>query len=196
MRRSIGIVLFPDVAELGVVGPWHVFATLRRLRPDACAVFTVSEAGGEVRCAGGLRVLADHGFASAPRADVLIVPGNGGHGASDRTPLLAYVRQAGAQADLVVSVCAGALLLEQAGFLAGKRATTDRASLDRLRAPGAAEVVEGERWVDAGAVITAAGGTAGLDVALYLVRRLWGDAVAQRVQQAIEYCPASPRTVP
>jgi transcriptional regulator GlxA family with amidase domain len=89
----------------------------------------------------------------------------------------------------VVSVGAGALLLERAGFLAGKRATTDAASLDRLRAPGTVEVVEGERWVEAGAVITAAGGTAGLDVALYLVRRLWGGVLAHQVQQAIDYCP-------
>jgi transcriptional regulator GlxA family with amidase domain len=189
MKRSVGIVLFPEVAELGFVGPWQVFTTLRRLEPNACRPFTVSEVDGEVRCEGKLRVLADYTFATAPRMDVLVVPGGSGAGPTDQTPLISYIRQAGAQADLVVSVCGGALLLQQAGFLLGKRSTTDRASIDRLRAPGTAEVVDGERWVDAGGVLTAGGGTAGIDVALYLVRRLWGERLAQLVAQELEYCP-------
>jgi transcriptional regulator GlxA family with amidase domain len=193
MKRSVGIVLFPEVAELGFVGPWHVFATLRRLDSDTCRLFTVSEVGGEVRCAGGLRVLTDHTFGTAPRMDILVIPGT--HEPDQRShdsQLISYIRRAGAQADLVVSVCSGALLLEEAGFLVGKRSTTDRASVDRLRAPGTAEVVAGARWIDAGAVITAAGGTAGIDVALYLVRRLWGKRVAQLVEQELEYCPQLP----
>src|SRR5262249_6463175 len=145
-----------------------------RLDPEACRLFTVSEVGGEISCGGSLRVLSDHAFVSAPRMDVLVVPGASGRLPVDHSPLISYIRQAGAQADLVVSVCGGALLLEQAGFLMGKRSTSDRASIDQLRAPGTAEVVVGPRWVDAGAVITAAGGTAGMDMALYLVRRLWG----------------------
>jgi transcriptional regulator GlxA family with amidase domain len=188
VKRSIGIVLFEDVAELGFVGPWHVFATLRRLDPEACRLFTVSEAGGEVRCGGGLRIVADHPFDAAPRPDVLVVPGASGAQRLDQPGLISYVRQAGAQADLVVAICGGALLLEEAGFLQGKRSTADRASLERLRAPGKTEVVEGARWVDAGAIITAAGGTAGIDVALYLVRRLWGELAGQRVEQQLEYC--------
>ena len=192
MRRSIGIVLFPDVTELAFVGPWQVFAELRRLEPEACRLFTVSESGGEVPCAGGLRVRADHAFASAPRMDVLFVPGGDGQYQFDRSALISYIRQAGAQADLVVSVCGGALFLEEAGFLLGKRTTTDRASLEQLRAPGTAEVVTGVRWVDAGAVITAAGGTAGIDVSLYLVRRLWGNEVARRVELELEYFPRLP----
>jgi transcriptional regulator GlxA family with amidase domain len=189
VKRSVGIVLFPGVGELGFVGPWHVFATLRRLDPETCRLFTVSETGGEVRCAGSLRVRADHAFGTAPRMDVLVVPGATGSGDElDDSSLIAYIRQAGAQADLVVSVCGGALLLDRAGFLAGKRSTTDRASLDRLRAPGTAEVVAGARWVDAGAVITASGGTAGIEVALYLVRRLWGEHIAHHVEQDLEYC--------
>jgi transcriptional regulator GlxA family with amidase domain len=127
--------------------------------------------------------------------DVLVVPGPGEYGQHvNNSELISYIRQAGAQADLVVSVCGGALLLERAGFLAGKRSTTDHASVAQLRAPGTAEVVDGVRWVDAGAVITAAGGTAGIDVALYLVRRLWGEHTARRVEQELEYCPQLPGT--
>jgi transcriptional regulator GlxA family with amidase domain len=193
MKRSVGIVLFPDVEELGFVGPWHVFATLRRLDPETCRLFTVSEKGGEVRCSGNLRVTADHAFGVAPRMDVLVVPGaSGSRDEVNDSSLISYIRQAGAQADLIVSVCGGALLLDRAGFLAGKRSTTDRVSLGRLKAPGTSEVVDGARWVDAGAVITASGGTAGIDVALYLVRRLWGERMAQRVEQELEYCPQFP----
>jgi transcriptional regulator GlxA family with amidase domain len=192
MKRSVGIVLFPEVEALAVVGPWQVFAALRRLDREACRLFTVSETGGEVLCTGGLPVRADHAFASAPRMDVLFVPGGPGHIQFERSALISYIRQAGAQADLVVSVCSGALFLEEAGFLAGKRTTADRASLEQLRAPGTAEVVTGVRWVDAGAVITAAGGTAGIDVGLYLVRRLWGAEMARRVEQELEYCPQLP----
>lgn len=75
MKRSVAVMIFPGVEELDFVGPWEIFAYLRSLEPEACDVFTVSEHGGEVRCAKGLRVLADHSFASAPRADVVLVPG-------------------------------------------------------------------------------------------------------------------------
>jgi transcriptional regulator GlxA family with amidase domain len=192
VKRSVGVVLFQDVAELALVGPWQVFATLRRLDRDACRLFTVSEDGHEVRCGGGLRILTDHTFASAPRPDVLVVPGASEIQQVAQPALISYIRQAGAQADLVVSVCSGALLLEKAGFLQGKRTTADQASIERLRAPGTAEVIAGARWIDAGAVITAAGGTAGIDVALYLVRRLWGTGAARRVAQELEYGPQLP----
>jgi transcriptional regulator GlxA family with amidase domain len=189
VKRTVGIVLFPDVAELGFAGPWHVFATLRRLDPDRCRLFTVSEYGGEVRCGGRLRVLTDHSFASSPRMDVLVVPGRTGSVDVDHSGLISYIRQAGAQADLLVSVCGGALLLEEAGFVTGKRPAAENASADRLRASGAAEIVQGARWIDAGAVITAWGGMAGVDVALYLVKRLWGESTARLVEQDLEYCP-------
>jgi transcriptional regulator GlxA family with amidase domain len=171
VRRSIGIVLFADVGELGFVGPWQVFATVRRLEPDACRVFTVSESGGEIRCQGSLRVVADYAFATAPRMDVLIVPGgNPSFAPLEYGPLIAYIRQAGAQADLVVSVCGGTPLLEQAGFLQNSE-----------------HEVDAPRWIDSGAVIRAATGMAGIDVALYLVRRLWGERLAQLVEIELDY---------
>ncbi len=86
MARSIAIVLFPRVEELDFVGPWEVFTMLRSLEPDSCEVFTVSEEGGEVRCAKGLRVLADHSFGSAPKADIILVPGGQGCARRSTTP--------------------------------------------------------------------------------------------------------------
>ena len=192
MARSIAIVLFPRVEELDFVGPWEVFTMLRSLEPDSCEVFTVSEEGGEVRCAKGLRVLADHSFATAPKADIILVPGGQGTRTEvDNPRLIDYLSRAGREAEVSTSVCTGAFLLERAGLLAGKRATTHWASLDRLRALGTVDVIE-ERWVDEGAVISASGVSAGIDMALHLVGRLWGPETARRVQQAIEYFPAPP----
>ncbi len=192
MKRSIAIVIFPVVEELDFVGPWEVFSFLRSLEPEACDVFTVSEHGGEVRCAKGLRVLADYSFETAPRADIILVPGGMGTRTEVENPrLIEYLRRAGDAAEVSTSVCTGSFLLERAGLLQGKRATTHWASLDRLRALGTVEVVE-ERWVDEGAVISASGVSAGIDMALHLVGRLWGPETARRVQQAIEYFPAPP----
>ena len=192
MKRSIAIVIFPDVEELDFVGPWEVFSYLRALEPNACDVFTVSENGGEVRCAKGLRVLADYSFDTAPKADIVLVPGGMGTRTEvDNPRLIDYLTRAAATAEVTTSVCTGSFLLERAGLLAGKRATTHWASLDRLRALGTVEVVE-ERWVHHGPVITASGVSAGIDMALYLVGHLWSPEAARRVQKGIEYFPAPP----
>ena len=192
MKRAIAIIIFPDAEELDFVGPWEVFTMLRSLEPDRCEVFTVSEHGGEVRCAKGLRVLADHSFESAPAADIILVPGGRGTRAEvDNPRMVEFLRARAASAEVASSVCTGSFLLERAGLLEGRRATTHWASLDRLRALGTVEVVE-DRWVDEGGVITSSGVSAGIDMALYLVGRLWGADLARRVQKAIEYFPAPP----
>lgn len=189
---NIAIVVFPEVEELDFVGPWEVFSSLRSFAPETCNPFIVSEHGGEVRCAKGLRVLADYSFENAPRADIVLVPGGMGTRTEvDNPRLIDYVQRASRDAELTTSVCTGAFILERAGLLAGKRATTHWRSLDRLRALGTVEVVE-ERWVDEGAVVTSSGVSAGIDMALYLVGRLWGPEMARKVQKGIEYFPAPP----
>lgn len=193
MTRTVAILLFPVVEELDFVGPWEIFSFLGALRPDACRIHTVSEHGGEVRCAKGLRVIADHPFATAPAADVLVVPGGMGTRTEvDNPALIDFIRRQGEAAEVVASVCTGAFLLERAGFLAGKRATTHWASIERLRDLGTVEIAI-ERWVDTGKVVTAAGVSAGIDMCLYLVGRLWGEAIARAVQKGVEYFPAPPR---
>ena len=193
MTRSVASLLFPGVEELDFVGPWEIFGSLQSSQPDACAVFTVSEHGGEVRCARGLQVLAQHSFATAPHADLLVVPGGRGIDTEvDNPSVIAYVRQVAAAAEVTTSVCTGAFLLERAGLLDGKQVTTHWTSLDGLRALGTVEVVAGRRWIDAGSIVTAAGVSAGIDMALYLVGRLWGPEVARRVQKDVEYFPDPP----
>lgn len=192
MTRRIAVVLFPVVEELDFVGPWEVFSFLRGLDPEACAVFTVSEHGGEVRCAKGLRVIADHTFDDAPPADIILVPGGMGTRTEvNNARMIDYIRRAAGSAEIAASVCTGAFLLERAGLLRGRRATTHWASMDRLRGLGSVDVVEA-RWVDEGNVITSSGVSAGIDMALYLVGRLWGPETARRVQKGIEYFPDPP----
>ena len=192
MPRAFAIILFPDVEELDFVGPWEIFSYTGDLEPETCTVFTVSEHGGETRCKKGLRVIADYSFETAPRADIILVPGGWGTRAEiDNARMIDYIRRAGNAAELATSVCTGAFMLERAGLLNGRRATTHWRSLDRLRALGTVEVVE-ERWVDDGTVITSAGISAGIDMALYLVGRLWGPETARRVQKGVEYFPDPP----
>jgi transcriptional regulator GlxA family with amidase domain len=190
--RSIAIVIFPDVEELDFVGPWEIFSYLRDLVPGSCTVFTVSQHGGEVRCRKGLRVIADHSFETAPQPDIVLVPGGQGTRVEvDNPVLIDYLRRVGQRTEIATSVCTGAFLLERAGLLEGRRATTHWRSLDRLRALGTVGVLE-QRYVDEGVVVTSAGISAGIDMALYLVGRLWGPETARRVQKGVEYFPDPP----
>jgi transcriptional regulator GlxA family with amidase domain len=193
VKKTVAIVIFPDVEELDFVGPWEIFTRVKRLEPALCDVFTVAPDGGEIRCANGLRVIADHSFATAPRADVVVVPGGAGTRAQLENPAtIDYIRQADAAAEMTTSVCTGSFLLEAAGLLAGRRATTHWRSIDQLRALGTVQVAEGERWVDEGRIVTSAGVSAGIDMALHVVGRLWEPALARRVQKAVEYLPGPP----
>jgi transcriptional regulator GlxA family with amidase domain len=193
VKRTVAILLFPEVEELDFVGPWEIFTRVKRLEPALCEAFTVAPDGGEVRCANGLRVIADHSFASAPPADVLVVPGGAGTRAQVESPATVdYIRRADAAAEITTAVCTGSFLLERAGLLAGRRATTHWRSMEQLRALGSVRVAEGERWVDEGRIVTSAGVSAGIDMALHVVGRLWGPAMARRVQKAVEYLPDPP----
>ncbi len=193
MSRHIAIVLFEGAEELDWAGPWEVFTMLAQVEEGSCTVGTVSEHGGEVRCAKGLRVMAEHAFAACPMADVLVIPGGQGTRVQDKNPaMLDFVRRMDKGTEVTSSVCTGAFVLESAGLLTGKRATTHWGSIERLRERGTVEVVEGMRFVDEGHIVTAAGVSAGIDMSLYLVGRLWSPEVARRVQRAMEYFPEPP----
>src|SRR5206468_5551982 len=126
---------------------------------------------GHDLCHGTVKRRADRPRRPRSRAEV------------DNPVLLDFLRERARSAEIVASVCTGAFLLERAGLLSGKRATTHWASIDRLRALGTVEVVDDQRWVDEGQVVTSAGVSAGIDVSLYLVARLWGNAIAAEVQK-------------
>ncbi len=188
MEPTIGILIFDGVEELDFVGPWEVL-THKIDIDERSQVLTISEKAGEIRCAKGLRVLADHSFADAPGLDVLIVPGGEGTRREGREGMVEWIRSTARGLGWVCSVCTGALLLEEAGLLRGRRATTHWAFTKALRERGGIEVVEGVRFVRDGNLITAAGVSAGIDLALYLLSELHGKAAAERVQSAIQYTP-------
>ncbi|MFN0095366.1 MAG: DJ-1/PfpI family protein [Dehalococcoidia bacterium] len=192
MTRNVAVVLFELAEELDFVGPWEVFSTVNYVEQGATNVFSVSEQGGTVRCANGLRVAVDHSLATCPAPDIIVVPGGRMDALVNSPAMVAWLKSASAKAELTSSVCTGAFGLAAAGLLEGKTATTWFGSRAILAKAHPAVTVVAERWVDQWPVITAQGVSAGIDMALYVVGRLWSPVTARKVQQLIEYFPAPP----
>ncbi len=191
MSFNIAFVLFPDFEELDFVGPFEVLAATAKHIDKEWRPFTVAQER-MVRSTNGLNIQADYTFADAPKADLVLVPGGEGTRTEvDNAELISYIKSACESAEYITSVCTGAFLLHKAGFLSGKRATTHWSQLDDLRALGDVTVEE-DRWVHDGNVITAAGVSAGIDMALYLLGVLKSPEIARAVQRGIEYDPAPP----
>lgn len=190
MKRNIAILLFPDVEVLDFAGPFEVFAVTDELRGyDTFAVFTVGESAAPIRARNGLRVVPDYTLANCPTPHVLIVPGGfGTRRLLEQPAVLDWVRTAAATAELVISVCTGAIVLGRAGLLDGLRATTHHECFDLLRhnAPRAT-VDESARFIDNGRILTAAGISAGIDCSLYVIERLLGPAAADATARYMEY---------
>jgi len=193
--RRIGILLFDGVEELDAVGPWEVLAHWARHHPqDGWVVACLSRDGRPVTAAKGLVLGAHVAFDDAPRLDVLLHPGGRGTRRLLRDPEhLDWVRAQRAEVPLMTSVCTGSLVYAAAGLLRGRPATTYWGAVQELRAIDASvQVREHERWVDDGDVITSAGISAGIDMALHLVARLAGTDRAREVRRAIQYDPQPP----
>jgi transcriptional regulator GlxA family with amidase domain len=192
MGITTGILLFDDAEELDFAGPWEVF-TMAARKEQGDRVVTIAQEVRPVRCAKGLRVLPDHGFADAPELDVVVVPGGQGTRREvDNPVLLDWLRKAAARTRFTTSVCTGSLLLLGAGLAAGKRITTHWAFLDALRARGGATVVGDVRYVRDGSLVTAAGVSAGIDMSLWLIGQLYDVPHARGVQRLMQYDPAPP----
>ena len=191
MEPTIGILIFDDVEELDFVGPWEVL-TPQLFIPERNRVVTIAERHQAVRCVKGLRVLPDHTFEDAPRLEVLLVPGGAGTRSEGRGVWVDWIRKVAPQLRWLSSVCTGAFLLQEAGLLDGKRVTTHWAFIETLRECGNLTVLDDVRFVRDGNVITAAGVSAGIDMALWLQGQLHGVEVARKVQRFIQYEPAPP----
>ena len=190
----IGILLFDDVEELDAVGPWEVLGAWALAHPDEAEVVALGAQPGQVRAAKGLRLYADRSLDRAGQLDVLLHPG----GMGTRPMLkdddhLAWLRTQREQVPLLTSVCTGSLVYAAAGLLAGRPATTHWASLDLLaELDPTIEVRPDDRFVDDGDVITSAGVSAGIDMALHVVARLAGADRAREIRRYIQYDPAPP----
>jgi transcriptional regulator GlxA family with amidase domain len=194
-HKRVGILLFNDIEVLDFCGPFEVFSVARldeerrRQDPSPLEVLLVAESRDTVTTAGGMKVLPMASFAGCPPLDILVVPGGmGTRKEMLNDAVLRFVREQAAKVELVASVCTGALILGKAGLLGGLRATTHWRSLDLLRELFPDVTVDDEsQVVDEGKIMTSAGIAAGIDLALRIVVRFFGEAVAQATARHMEY---------
>jgi transcriptional regulator GlxA family with amidase domain len=191
----LAVALFEGAEELDWAGPWEVLAAWSQQWPDdGVEVFTLARTSEPVTCAKGLRVLPDHSWETAPELDVLVYPG--GRGTRPQLQdgeILDWLRGQRDHGALMTSVCTGSLVYAAAGLLHGRPATTYWSQLDYLgELDPTIEVRRDERFVDSGEVVTAAGVSAGIDMALHLVARLHSTERAREVRRYIQYDPEPP----
>lgn len=184
---DVAIVLYPRFTALDAVGPYEVLRNL----PGASVTF-VAESPGEVRNdVGGLGLVADVSLTDLPNPDIVVVPGGPGQADQmDDGPLHDWLRAAHRASTFTTSVCTGSLILAAAGLLDGLTATSHWLHRDQLTAFGATPT--GDRVVEQGRIVTAAGVSAGIDMALRLAAHVAGDDIAQAIQLGIEYDPQPP----
>lgn len=194
--RRVGILIFEDVEVLDFCGPFEVFATA--LTPDMAEgpdvprlfeVVLIAESRALVKAFGGLRVKPHVTIEDCPPLDLLLVPGGWGTRALlSNKRLIGWLRQQAGQVELLTSVCTGASLLAQTGLLDGKSATSHWETIEWMRETyPAITMVENQRVVDEGNIVTSAGVSAGIDMALYLVGKLHGPAAAAHTARGMEY---------
>jgi transcriptional regulator GlxA family with amidase domain len=191
----IAIALFEGAEELDWAGPWEVLAAWSQQWPDdGVEVFTVARDSGPVTCAKGLRVLPDRSWETAPQFDVLVYPGGMGTRRELKDDsVLGWLRELRERDTLMTSVCTGSLVYAAAGLLEGRPATTYWSQLDYLgELDPTIQVRRDDRFVDSGEVVTAAGVSAGIDMALHLVARLHSEDRAREVRRYIQYDPEPP----
>jgi transcriptional regulator GlxA family with amidase domain len=196
-KRNVGILIFDGVEVLDFAGPFEVFSRTRlqpgldSRRSDVTApfnVFTVAKSRALVRATGGLEIIPAHGFDAAPAIDLLVVPGGFGTRALlDDAETLEWIRRVASVAAQTSSVCTGSLLLAKAGLLAGRRATTHWGALDLLQSLDDRTIVDRDTRVIDDGLITSAGVASGMDMAFYIVEKLFGREVADETARYIEY---------
>jgi transcriptional regulator GlxA family with amidase domain len=185
---QIAIVVYPGFTALDFIGPYEVLRNL----PGAEVRFVWHEPGPITADSGVLLIGATHSFDETPSPDILLVPGGMTTMEHARDgKLLDWVRQAHQTATWTASVCSGSVILAAAGLLDGKRATSHWMALTALKALGA-KTVSDERIVQEGDIVTCAGVSAGIDLAMWLTGQIVGEAKAKAVQLAIEYDPQPP----
>jgi transcriptional regulator GlxA family with amidase domain len=196
MRRyTVGILIFPDVEVLDFTGPFEVFSVTRlneerrREEPSPFDVKLIAENRQPITASGGLRVLPDFDFVNCPALDILVVPGGWGTRREINNPqLIGWITARGSEVETLTSVCTGSMLLGRAGLLEGLRATTHWRSLDRMRESFPNVTVESRmNVVEQDRVFTSAGISAGIDMALRVVARCYGETVARATARHMEY---------
>ena len=183
--RTLGAVFYEGFELLDVYGPLEMFGSVgAQLR-----IVTVAERTGPVASFQGPQTVAEFDFASAPKLDLILLPGGFGTMRELENPaMIDFLRRRSASAEVTMSVCTGSAILARAGLLDGRRATSNKQFFDLARSQGAAvNWVEEARWVEDGPFATSSGVSAGTDMALAVIARLYGRSAAQRIADWTEY---------
>ena len=189
-QRTVALLLFPDVEVLDFAGPFEVFSlAATEASPSPFRVITVAATHGSLKAVGGLQVTPDCDLDDCPPPDILLIPGGqGSRQAMKDVKIMAWLSRQARDAEIVASFCTGALLLGTLGLLDGLRATTHWTAMAELRATSSRIDVQPQaRFVDNGKILTSAGISAGIDMSLYLVDRLCGRALVDRVVAEMQY---------
>lgn len=189
-RPRVAILIFDDVEVLDLAGPFEVFGVARTSSGDfACEVMTVALEQREIIARNGLRIVPNRIAADLGAVDILVVPGGFGTRHELTNPaMLEFIRTTSNAASLTLSVCTGSLLLGAIGLLAGRSATTHRDAMEELRSLNCgADILPEARIVDNGRIVTSAGISAGIDAALYVVARLFGQPSAAEAAHYMQY---------
>ena len=189
MTRTVLILLFDEVEVLDFAGPFEVFSVTGRQQNEKPFNVITCARKSPVLARAGLTINPVHTLENAPASEILIIPG--GYGTRQLLKdeaLLAWIRERSAQAELTLSVCTGSLLLAAAGLLEGREATTHHGAFGELRAISPnVTVCENRRIVDTGKIVTCGGISSGIDMSLYVVSRLLGQAAAEETAEYMEY---------
>ncbi len=191
MARNVAILIFDEVEVLDFCGPLEVFGVAgRRSLPEMpFNVYTVAQENRLIKARNNLIVQPNYTFADCPQPDMLLIPG--GYGTRQQQhneTLLAWIKAQFDSLELLLSVCTGSLILGRTGLLDGLQATTHWAAMDELREAAPNSIIcPDDRWVDNGKIVTSAGVSAGIDMALYVVGRLHGAEVANGTARTMQY---------
>jgi putative intracellular protease/amidase len=178
----VAVLMFDGVQIIDYAAPYEVFAQA------GFTLYTVSKDGGAVKAAQGLRSQVDHSYASAPPADIVVVPGGNVHDIERDAATLEWVRKQASGAQHVMSVCTGSFILGRSGLLDGGSATTFHRAFDAMQSEfPQVRIVRDQRWVDAGKVVTSSGLASGIDTSLHVVAETRGLEVARSVAMQLEY---------
>lgn len=182
--RVLGAVLYENFELLDLYGPLEMFGSVR---PEL-SIVTVAETPGPVASAQGPRSVADHGYDNCPHLDLILVPGGIGTVTELDSPLISFLRDRAPAAEITMSVCTGSAILAKAGLLDGRRATSNKQFFDFARMQSEKVTwVEEARWVEDGPVATSSGVSAGTDMALAVIARLYGRERAEAIANLTEY---------
>ncbi len=190
-KLALGAILYPGFEMLDLFGPLEMFSMVPA---ELLSIHMIAERAGPVPAAMGFsisgpKVVADYGFEDAPDLDILLLPGGFGTLPELENPaMMDFLAQRSSRAQVTASVCSGSALLARAGVLDGHRATSNKQLFSLATSQSdKVEWVEAARWVDDGPVVTASGVSAGTDMGVALIQRIWGDDMARQVAEFAEY---------